>query len=167
MQMARIAGVAILIVAGLGIWWAAVEGPLRDPEDALRDFYEAQERPEDQLMDHLILNGRRVVPLVISAVPDKDMRLRRYAIGFLGNGRYRSALPALEGILADDSEIRYFRADALLAIYQITPERAQSLAPAYSKGEDLLGQVARKIVAGKSPVNWTRSYWQAAWHVHE
>ncbi len=165
--MAKIAIVAVVIVAGLGIWWAFAEGPFRDPEDALRDFYEARERAEDQLMDPLILNGRRVVPLVISAVTNKDMRLRRYAIGFLGNGRYRSALPVLEKVLADESEIYYFRADALEAIYQIAPERAQSLAPGHVDGEDLLGQVARTIVAGESPVYRTRSYWQALWHVHE
>jgi len=165
--MAKIAIAAVVIVAGLGISWAVVEGPLRDPDDTLSDFYEARERAEDQLMDPLILNGRRVVPLVISAVPNKDMRLRRYAIGFLGNGRYRSALPVLEEVLADESEIYYFRADALEAIYQIAPDRAQALAPRHVNGEDLLGQVARTIVADESPVYLTRSYWQALWHLHE
>jgi len=43
--------------------------------------------------DPLILNGRRVVPLVIAELPNKNMRLRRDAIGFLGNGGYPEGLP--------------------------------------------------------------------------
>jgi hypothetical protein len=165
--MRRTGLVAVAMVVGVGFWWAAAEGPLRSPESALRDFYEVRDRGEDQLMDPLILNGGRVLPLVVSALPNKSMRLRRYAIGFLGNGHYRNALPALEKILADQSEIDYFRADALEAIFRIAPERAQVLAPAHVKGEELLGQVARTIVARESPVRWTRSYWQALWHRHE
>jgi len=51
-------------------------------------------KAEDQLMDPLLLAGDDVVPLVIDELPDKEMRLRRYAIGFLGNGRHTPALPA-------------------------------------------------------------------------
>lgn len=155
------------IVLALILWWAVAEGPLRDPDDALRDFYDARERAEDQLVDPLILNGRRVVPLVIAEVPNKQMRLRRYAIGFLGNGQYRDALPVLEQVLVDESEIYYFRADALEAIFRISAERARELAPRHVNGEDLLGRAAQEIVAGRSPVRWSRSYWQAFLHVHE
>ncbi len=158
---------ALALVVGLALWWAVAEGPLRDPEDALADFYEAKDRAEDQLMDPLILNGRRVVPLVVAEIPNKEMRLRRYAIGFLGNGRYAEALPALEEILKDESEVYYFRADALEAIYQISQDKARALAPAYTNGEDLLGQAAREIVAGRSPVLWERTYFQAFLHRHE
>lgn len=165
--MSKIAAVALGLLVAIGIWWAVVEGPLRDPKDALHDFYEARDRAEDQLIDPLVLNGRRVVPLVIAELPNKNMRLRRYAIGFLGNGGYPEALPVLEHILADDSEVDYFRADALKSIYQIAPDRARGLAPKYVSGENLLGRGAQDIVAGRSPIYWTRSYWQALFHVHE
>jgi hypothetical protein len=165
--MTKLAVMLLSIVLALGLWWAVAEGPLRNPEAALREFYEARDRAEDQLMDPLILNGRRVVPLVIAAVPNKQMERRRYAIGFLGNGKYREALPVLEEVLSDESERFYFRADALEGIFQISPERARELAPRYLGGEDLLGRVAQDIVAGRNPVYWTRSYWQAFRHVHE
>ena len=157
-----LAAVGLLILI-----WVRVEGPLRDPHDALQDFYEAKDRAEDQLIDPLILAGRRVVPLLILNLPNKEMRLRRYAIGFLGNGGYIEALPALEHILEDESEINYFRADALLAIYQISQTRAKELAPLYVNGQELLGEVAGEIVASKNPVYFKRSYWDAFLHVHE
>lgn len=165
--MTKFIAATVTIVLGLGLWWALVEGPLRDPEDAMRDFYEARERAEDQLIDPLILAGSRVVPHVLADLPNKDMSLRRYAIGFLGNGRYQIALPVLEKILYDDTEISYFRADALEAIYQISPERAEELAQDHLEGEDYLKAVATEVVAGRNPVRWTRSYWQAVRHSHE
>jgi hypothetical protein len=95
------------------------------------------------------------------------MHRRRYAIGFLGNGHYSEVLPVLEKILSDGSEIFYFRADALEAIYQIAPDRARELAPKYVSGQDLLGRVAQDIAAGRNPVYFTRSYWQALSGRHE
>ena len=83
-----IAGSSVSVI-GLGallcLLWAVAEGPLRNPDEALKDFYDAGDRAEDQLMDPLILTGRSVVPLVLKELPNKDMRPRRYAIGFLGN----------------------------------------------------------------------------------
>jgi hypothetical protein len=158
---------AIGLVALLGLWWAVAEGPLRNPEEALEDFYEARDRAEDQLMDPLILNGRRVVPLVMKELSNKDMRLRRYAIGFLGNGRYSEALPMLEAILNDGSEIYYFRADALKAIFQISQARAKELAPNFVNSQEYLGDVAREIVVGRNPILSERSYWDAFRRAHD
>lgn len=158
---------AIGLVALLCLLWAFAAGPLRSPDEALADFYEAKDRAEDQLMDPLILNGPRVVPLVLKDLPNKDMRLRRYAIGFLGNGRYSEALPMLEAILNDESEIYHFRADALEAIFQISQARAKELAPNFVNGQEFLGEVAREIVAGRNPFHNERSYWDAFWHVHD
>lgn len=157
---------SLVVITTLGVWWAVSEGPLRNPEDTIKDFYEAHERAEDQLIDPLILNGPRVVPLVLQDLPDKDMPLRRYAIGFLGNGKYEEALPILEQILSDDSEKFYFRADALIAIFSISPDRARELAPGHKNGEDLLGKYAIKIIKGENPIYWTRSYWDAFQHRH-
>ncbi len=157
----------VLFFTALGLWWGWSEGPLRNPQKALADFYEARDRAEDQLMDPLILNGRRVVPYVIRDIQNRDMKLRRYAIGFLGNGRYTEAVPILERILSDESEIYYFRSDALEAIYQISPWHARELAPRFMNGPQLLGSVARDIAEGRNPTHWTRTYKQAFFHVHE
>ncbi len=153
----------LLIFLSLGavVGWAVSEGPLRKPEDAIKDFYEARDRAEVQLIDPLILNGHRVVPLVLQDLPDKDMRLRRYAISFLGIGKYKEALPILEQILADNSEKYYFRSDALEAIFSISPDRARELAPGHKNGENLLGESASIILNGENPIRWTRSYWDA------
>lgn len=158
---------AVGLVALLGLWRPVAEGPLRNPGEALEDFYEAKDRVEDQLMDPLILTGRSVVPLVLKELPNKDMRLRRYAIGFLGNGRYSEALPLLDVILNDESEIDYFRGDALRSIFQISQSRARELAPNFVNGQELLGEVAREIVAGKNPIYFERSYWEAFRRVHD
>ena len=147
--------------------WMVVEGPLRDPEDAFRDFLDHGERAEDQLQDPLILNGRRVVPLVIAAIGNRDMELRRYAIAFLGNGQYPEALPTLERILQNGSELDYVRADAFQSVFQIAPQRALELAPQHAKRMGSLGSVARRTLAGGSPVDATRSWWQAFRRAHD
>jgi hypothetical protein len=103
----------------------------------------------------------------LKELPNKDMRLRRYAIGFLGNGRYSEALPMLEVILKDESEIYYFRTDALEAIFQISQTRAKELAPNFVNGQESLGEVAGVIVSGKNPISFERSYWDAFRHVHD
>lgn len=154
----------------LGGWWAFVEGPFRDPQAALRDFYAPVGRAEDQLTDPLILNGHTVVPLVVADVKNKAMPLRRYAIGFLGSGRYVEALPVLASILNDETELSYFRADALIAIYQISPPQAKEFAPRCVAGEELLGRIARQIVDGVSSDNHIferRSWWKAFFSIHE
>src|SRR5438552_648446 len=129
----------MFLIAGGGLAWSHIEGPLRDPRAALDDFYSDAGRAEDQLIDPLVLNGRRVVPLVIEAVKDRCMPRRRYAISFLGSGRYREAVPVLEGILGDSSEIDYFRADALEALFQIDTSRAKAIALGHQSRTDYLG----------------------------
>ena len=164
-----LAATAMVLVI-LSAVWAMREGPLRDPEAAMKDFYAATARAEDQLADPLILNGHGVVPLVVKDIQHKEMPLRRYAIGFLGNGRYGEALPILKVILADETEKFYFRADALIAIHQISPSVATDLAHRYVNGEELLGRVAKQIVSGAandSGIFERRSWWKAFFAVHE
>jgi hypothetical protein len=163
---ARIVVVAIVLVLGIALLWARTAGPLRDPDDALADFYEARERAEDQLMDPLILAGSDVVPLVIEAVANREMKLRRYAIGFLGITRRREAIPVLTQILRDDSEIYYFRSDALEALHRIDQSLAISAAPAYSERDDLLGKVASAIESRSYAPGYDRSWWEAFRSVH-
>jgi hypothetical protein len=156
----------LLIVLGLTLWWSINSGPLRPPEDALRDFYEAKNRAEGQLKDTLILNGRRVLPLVLNDLPNKDMPRRRYAISYLGDGGYVEALPALLKIIQDEAEFNYFRADTLEAILQIDQPQSIKLAEQYRGEPDLLGRVATQIVNGISPIYSERSYWEAMTGVH-
>ena len=164
--MNKIAIFFLAVLLGSGLWWSMAEGPLRDPTDAIHDFYEGRDRAEDQLMDPLILNGRRVVPLILADLPNKEMKRRRYAIGFLGNGRYYEALPALEKIVSDESEVMYFRLDALEAIFQISPEHVQEFASRHFKGEDYLGEVAKEVARGSRPPYPRRLYLEAFFHVH-
>jgi hypothetical protein len=153
---------ATCILAALALFWARAVGPLRDPHEALRDFYDTDDRSEPQLMDPLILAGPAVVPLVLQAVPDKNMKLRRYAIAYLGNEQRQEAVPVLSKILLDESEIYYFRSDALEALDSIDPSIGSSYAPAYVDRHDLLGDVARHIVAGNHG-HHRRSWWEALW----
>ena len=154
------------VVVAAAMLWLFTVGPMRDPRSALQDFYEGEDRPEQQLCDPLILAGPRVVPLVIADLPKKGTPHRLYAIRFLGNGRYARALPALQQLLADDQEYLAFRVEAFRAIYQISPGRARQLAPFYGYGRDQLARVAADIAAHRDPGCWTRTYWQALRHQH-
>src|SRR5215510_10119128 len=117
----------ILSVA-ISVYWFLAQGPYPTAEAALEAFYGGEPRPECMQAEPLRRDGSRVVPLLIQALPNKAMPRRRYAIGFLGEGRHAEALPTLEQILSDATEIYYFRADALLAVFEIAPTRAQELA---------------------------------------
>ena len=155
-----------VVVVAAAAWWTFTVGPMRDPQSALQDFYDGEDRTEEQLCDPLILAGPRVVPLVILDLPKKGTARRLYAIRFLGNGHYKRALPVLEQLLADDAENVSFRVEAFEAIYQISPDRARQLAPVYGYGRDRLARVAADIATHRDPGCWTRSYWQAFWHQH-
>ena len=161
MKRALIVLGVILGLAGVVVRWLYTDGPLRDPQEALADFYAGDGRAEDMVMDPLILNGKTVVPLVMEAVANKQMEKRRYAICFLGNGKYEESLPLLERIVEDSSDIYYFRADALEAIAAISPPRAKEIASAHVKGERLLGEVATEIAQGKARRYCERSWWEA------
>lgn len=136
------------------------------PEDALKRFYN-NDGPEDTLMDPLILAGDGVVPLVLKEVKNKKMPRRRYAIGFLGNGSYKEALPALETILQDSTEEDYFRGDALQSIYMIDESRGRELAQKYNDHQDYLGAISRRVISGDSELKKRRPYSEAVLGKHE
>jgi hypothetical protein len=166
------AGFAVLVI--LSVLASDPEGTLvRDvvlrsasPQEALQQFY-SYRGAEDMLMDPLILAGDEVVTLVKEKVKDKQMVRRRYAIGFLGNGAYREALPELQGILQDHSERDIFRGDALEAIYMIDSSFGLKHARNYQQESNYLGQVANDILLHPNYFTHRRSYFEALMGAHD
>ena len=114
-------------------------------EKAWQAFYvEADHEPE--IDDPLIAKGKRMVPAICEAVGHKDMKRRRYAIGALGYIGDRTALKTLESILTDESEIDYFRGDALHSIYQIDRNLGLRYAAQYASLPNILGQYAKAVL---------------------
>lgn len=125
-----------------------------DPEEAFEKFLSANDLPEDALMDPLILAGKPVVPIVLDALGDKKLKRRRYAIGFLGNGGYKEALPMLQRIAADESEEKWIREDALESIYLIDEKLGLKLVTKYQSSglEPFLGHSKRGFL--EALMNW-------------
>ena len=114
-------------------------------ERTWQKFYvEAVHEPD--IDDSLIAKGKAMVPAICEAVKHKDMKHRRYAIGALGYINERTALPTLEAILSDESEIDYFRGDALQSIYRIDSKRGLSYAAKYRSQPNTLGQYAKAVI---------------------
>ena len=106
-------------------------------------FYSGEHEPE--LDDPLIEAGSKMTLIITEAVSNKDMKLRRYAIGALGFIGDIKALPTLERILNDKSEIYYFRGDALHAIYKIDQGLGRKYAKIYANDHEYLLDLAKSI----------------------
>ena len=169
----RVLLLLVCIVALLGLTWPlAPFGAefarirLQSPKVTLREFYDHRERAEDQLIDPLVLAGPRIVPLIMAEVADTAMPLRRYAIGFLGYGRFKEARPLLERILGDTTELEYFRGDALLAIYHLDLAEGRRAAARYDSTTGFVGEIASDILTSRDVVHYRRTLWDAFWHTH-
>lgn len=167
MNRSRFIGVGILFAFVLGGGAFYLLRPLADtPEEALHRFHFPSEvRAEDQIMDPLIVAGKKVVPLLLKEIQDKSMPQRRYGIAALGHLGDLSAVPALEGILKDPLEIDYFRCDALEAIALLDSDAARILAKEQtSSSVDCINQLVEALINGKLPTR--RTYLQAlvGWH---
>ena len=113
-------------------------------ERAWQAFYgEADHEPE--LDDPLIAAGAKMALPICEAIAHKDMKRRRYAIGALGFIAAPAAMPCLEAILKDKTEIDYFRGDALKSIYQIDHALGRKYAAEYQNDADYLKMVADAI----------------------
>lgn len=100
------------------------------PEKAqrvLNDFY-TDNVPEDISDRHLVSAGKGIVPYLLIEIQKKDMPKRRYAIGALEKIKDKRAIPVLVQILNDNSEIGYFREDALRAIWHIDKKLGEEYA---------------------------------------
>ncbi len=158
-----------VVVASIFVGYTAY---LPSPEAALLRFYSYGDNPnepaaEDMLMDPLILAGERVVPLVMQEVKNKEMRRRRYAIGFLGNGSYKQAIPVLEAILKDTSEADNFRVDALHSIYLIDQSLGSIYAQMHQDDPTSLGKISKDILGGRIELERRRTYYDALVGMHE
>jgi len=100
---------------------------------------------EPDIDDPLIAAGSEMTTAICEAIAHPDMKRRRYAIGALGYIRDRRALPALEKILKDKSEIFYFRGDALHAIYQIDEKLGARYAEQFASEHEYLRRLASSI----------------------
>jgi len=106
-------------------------------------FYAGNHEPE--LDDPLIEAGKTMTLVICDAIKNKDMRMRRYAIGALGYIGDKRALPSLETILKSKDEIYYFRGDALHAIYQIDRSLGKKYAKEYGREHEYLADLQRNI----------------------
>jgi hypothetical protein len=107
-------------------------------------FYNGDHEPE--LDDPLIAAGKPMTLTICDAIKNNDMKYRRYAIGALGYIADKRALPELEAILGDPSELEYFRSDALHSIYQVDRNLGTSYAKAYAESGETLGLIAQAIL---------------------
>lgn len=138
----------LILLAFVGSYWLLLRSPYPTAEAALEAFYTEKSYKECMVANPLRAHGKDVVPLVIRDLPNRTMPGRRYAISFLGEGKYSEALPALEAIALDETERNYIRADALEAIYQFLPARALALARqigSQSYPDDKHGHLKRTI----------------------
>ncbi len=144
--------------------WAADDEtcPIVGPhEDVWREFY-FEGTSEAHLVGILVFAGPKMVPSIIEVIEDRQMFARRYAISALGLLKQREALPALTGILNDESETDYFRSDALQAIYVIDAGAGQIAASELlnnpDQPDDMLKQAAIEVLEHpeRIPQEWKR-----------
>jgi len=135
-----------ILPALLAIFMACTQGVIPTPEEALKEFYEADDVMEEQLMDPLILAGQTVVPLVLKEIRNRDMRRRGYAILALGHIGDRRALNGLRKIARDATENDVSRLCALRAIVLIDRTEGMTLAKEYTD-EDIanVGWIHRQL----------------------
>jgi HEAT repeat protein len=151
--MKHIALVVVLLVSGT----AAAEDVAyrtggREFAAAWHRFYDLGDH-EPELDDPLIRRGRKMVPAICEAVAHPDMKYRRYALSALGYIRDRRAIPCLERILKDRTEIDYFRGDALHAIYLIDQPLGRRYAEQFRPDNDYLARVHASIGKNAYPLD--------------
>ena len=121
------------------------------PKHALNVFLK-RECAEDQLINPLIISGKRVIPYLTQKIKDKKMHQRRYAINTLGHLGDNKIIPFLMSILNDTEEIYYFRYDALEAIAMIDITKAQEAARILVEKEiKMVTEFSKKLLESKNP----------------
>ncbi|MFA6468887.1 MAG: HEAT repeat domain-containing protein [Bacteroidota bacterium] len=111
------------------------------------DFYNGDHEPE--LDDPLIAAGKQMTKAICEAIMHKDLKYRRYAIGAIGFIGDKKAIPTLEIIFRDTTEIDYFRGDALQAIYCIDEKLGMVYAGKLQSTNKYLRMIATAIMNKK------------------
>ena len=126
-----------------------------DFEGVWNKFY-FQADGEGSIIPNLMEGGKRMVPSICEAIVDRNMRMRRYAIGALGYLRDRRAIPKLEAIYADSTENELFRGDALHAIFCIDQKLGSDYARSVVKRgypeKNYLRHIAQELI--NNPRDW-------------
>ena len=126
------------------------------------EFYTASS--ESANISVLVKVGRSIVSEVESAITDKKMYKRRYAIAALGYLNEKSAIPSLVAILNDPKEKDYFRGDALKAIYildqSVGRSNAHLVSESQTKKDDHLTRTAEQILESPNEIKlkWVEYY---------
>jgi len=111
---------------------------------------------EPEIPAPLVAAGSKMTMPICEAVIHKDMMYRRYAIAALGIGRDRRALVTLEKIMNDESEIDYFRGDALQSIFRIDRALGRRYAKQHTNGPDYLKMISAAIERNET---WLTAPW--------
>ena len=124
-----------------------------------------RECAEGQLINPLIISGKKVIPYLMKEIDNRKMRLRRYAISALGHIGDKNIIPFLMEILNDNEEIYYFRYDALEAISMIDIKKAKEVAKIFVNKEiDLVSEYCKELIESEDPgkiVRRKRTLWEA------
>jgi hypothetical protein len=106
----KTAGVAS--IAGVAFYFFA--GQVVDKSCAFSYYsvFVNQSVAEEYLQDPIKEAGYHIGPILTEKIKDRQMELRKYAIGGLGDINYKPATTTLQQILFDKTEPDYIRADA-------------------------------------------------------
>lgn len=118
-------------------------------ENALNEFLTHQTK-ESYLAIPLCNAGEKVVPLLTEKVKDKNLKRRRYAIGFLGVTESKLPVSVLEKIVKDETDNEFYRGDSLQSLYLLDESLGKTLANNYQNMADYLGETAREIMQVKN-----------------
>jgi len=127
------------------------------PEAAFHEFQTTQTK-ESYIVLPLCSAGEKVVPLVSQRIKDKDLARRRYAIGFLGVYGNSETIPILKSVLADESELVYFRGDALGSLFVLDERSGRLLADTHRARTDYLGEQAKRITVVDDAAAYREEY---------
>ena len=86
--------------------------------ERLDTFYET-DMPESNLIPYLVAGGPEMLPLLVKAVQNTELKKRRYLIGALGEFIDDRAVSVLSQIALSPEEVDYIKCDALQSLKKI------------------------------------------------
>ncbi len=138
----------VLLLGGLGARVVAGAVP-RTAEDAITRF-ETGHRPEEALMDPLLLLGPEVIPALGARLQSSyQTPRRRYAVAALGHLGDQAGVPLLMRIAGDDKEDANVRCDAVRALSMLDENQGKAQARQLPQEPACSSRVLRELVAGE------------------